>query len=337
MSEILAVDPQKIPAKKLRNGTSIPVVGLGTFGSDHITPQEVAEAVKQAIKLGYRHIDCAAVYMNEKEIGGAIKEAIEAGYCTREELFITSKVWNDCHDKVIQSCEKSLSDLGLDYLDLYLVHWPFPNYHAPGCDVDSRNPDSVPFKADLFLKTWNDMQTLYNDGKVKAIGTSNMTIAKFEATLNRMEILPAVNEMEMHPCFQQEDLFLYCLENKIQPIGYSPIGSPARPERDRTPDDAVDIEHPVVQKIAKRIGVHPAVVCIKWAVQRGEVVIPFSTKPRNFMSNLSSVTGDPLTEEEMEEMKTVECGSRLIKGQVFLWEGAKGWEDLWDLDGKIAQ
>lgn len=337
MSEVKAIDPKQVPVKKLRTGTEIPVVGLGTFGSDHITPNEVAVAVKEAIRLGYRHIDCATVYMNEKEIGGAIKEAIEAGYCTREELFITSKVWNDCHHKVIESCEKSLNDLGLDYLDLYLVHWPFPNYHAPGCAADARNPDSVPFNADDYLKTWKDMETLFKQGKVKAIGTSNMTIPKFDAVLSKMEILPAVNEMEIHPCFQQEELFQYCVKNNIQPIGYSPIGSPARPERDRTPDDAVDIEHPVVQKIATRLGVHPAVVCIKWAVQRGEVAIPFSTKPRNFMSNLEAVTKAPLTDEEMEAMKSVECGSRLIKGQVFLWEGAKSWEDLWDLDGKIAQ
>lgn len=337
MSEVKSVDPKYVPVKKLRTGAEIPVVGLGTFGSDHITPAQVASAVKEAIRRGYRHIDCAAVYMNEKEIGSAIKEAIEAGYVTREDLFVTSKVWNDSHDKVIESCEKSLKDLDLDYVDLYLVHWPFPNYHAPGCSVDSRNPDSVPFRSEAFLKTWKDMETLFKQGKAKSIGTSNMTIPKFEAVLQKMEVLPAVNEMEIHPCFQQEELFQYCLNNGMQPIGYSPIGSPARPERDRTPDDAVDIEHPVIQKIAKRLGVHPAVVCIKWAVQRGGVAIPFSTNPRNFMSNLHEVTRDPLTISEMEEMQQVECGSRLIKGQVFLWEQASSWEDLWDLNGEIVQ
>ena len=151
-----------------------------------------------------------------------------------------------------------------------------------------------------------------------------------------MEVKPSVNEMELHPCFQQEELFQYCLSNKIQPIGFCPIGSPTRPDRDKADGDAVDIEHPVVQKIAKRLGVHPAVVCIKWAAQRGQVPIPFSVHSNEYMGNLESSFKDPLTEEEMEEMKTVDCNSRLIKGQVFLWEGANDWKDLWDLDGNIA-
>ena len=334
---IQPINPNTVPKKKLRSGDEIPVVGLGTFGSDHITPNEVASTVKEAIRLGYRHIDCAAVYVNEKEIGQAIKEAIEAGYCKREDLFITSKVWNDQHDEVEKACKQSLKDLQLDYLDLYLVHWPFPNYHAPGCDGDARNPDSRPFSTDHFIKTWKQMESLYKQKKVRNIGTSNMTIPKFEATLPLMEVLPATNEMEMHPTFQQEELFQYCLSKNIVPIGFSPIGSPNRPERDKAEGDDVDTEHPVVQRIAKRLNIHPAVVCIKWAVQRGEVVIPFSTKARNYMSNLEAAIKDPLTVDEMEAMKTVESNSRLIKGQVFLWEGAKSWEDLWDLDGKIAK
>lgn len=337
MTEVKAIDPNLVPKKVLRTGAEIPVVGLGTFGSDRFTHEEVAEAVKEAIRLGYRHIDCAAVYMNEKHIGKAIREAIEAGYCTREELFITGKVWNDRHREVEAACQETLDDLGLDYVDLYLVHWPFPNYHAPGCDGDARNPDSRPFSVDEFMDTWKQMEKIYNDGKAKAIGTSNMTKAKFEAVLPLMQVLPSVNEMEIHPCFQQEELFQYCVKNQIQPIGFCPIGSPTRPDRDKTDGDAVDIEHPVVQKIAKRVGVHPAVICIKWATQRGQIPIPFSVRSFEYMGNLVSSYEDLLTDEEMEEMKTVDCNSRLIKGQVFLWEGAQGWEDLWDLDGKIAK
>ena len=336
MSEIKAIDPALVPYKTLRTGAKVPVVGLGTFGSDRFSHEDVAAAVKEAIRLGYRHIDCAAVYGNEKLIGAAIKEAIDAGYCTREELFITGKVWNDRHREVAIAAQETLDDLGLDYIDLYLIHWPFPNYHAPGCDGDARNPDSKPFSTAEFLDTWQQLEELHAQGKLKAIGTSNMTIAKFEAVLPQMKVQPAVNEMELHPCFQQKELFDFCVANQIQPIGFCPIGSPTRPDRDTAEGDAVDIEHPVVQKLAAKYGVHPAVICIKWATQRGQIPIPFSVRPFEFMGNLESSFKDLLTAEEMKEMETVDCNSRLIKGQVFLWEGASDWEDLWDLDGKIA-
>ena len=186
-----AVDPSDVPFKVLRTGDKIPVVGLGTFGSDHYSTEEIANAVKNAIRLGYRHIDCAEVYMNEKEIGHAIKGVIEEGVCKREELWITSKVWNNRHHEVKKACQMSLDNLQLDYLDLYLVHWPFPNYHAPGVDGDARNPDSKPFSVDDYMKTWKQMEDLVKSGKTRNIGTSNMTIPKFEETLPLMKILPA--------------------------------------------------------------------------------------------------------------------------------------------------
>jgi len=331
------VDPNLIPKKTLNTGDKMPAIGLGTFGSDHITHEKVAESVKQAIKGGYRHIDCAAVYLNELHIGNAIKEVIDEGVVSREELWITSKLWNDQHKNVVASCKQTLKDLQLDYLDLYLVHWPFPNYHAPYCDVDSRNPDSTPFSIEAFMETWCAMESLVEQGLVKNIGTSNMTIPKMKLVLEAATIKPAVNEMELHPCFQQPELFEYLVKNDIQPIGFSPIGSPNRPERDKTEDDAIDTEDPVVQKIAKRLNIHPATVCLKWAVQRGQIPIPFSVNPRNYMSNLECVTTDPITPEEMEEMKSADKNSRLIKGQVFLWESANSWEDLWDLDGTITK
>lgn len=334
--DLKTINPDLVPKVKLRTGDEIPIVGLGTFGSDRYSNQEIANAVKAAIRMGYRHIDCAEVYQNEKEIGEALSEIIGEGTVSRNELWITGKVWNDHHQEVEKSCIKSLKDLGIDYFDLYLVHWPFPNYHAPGVGPDARNPDSKPFSSNEFLDTWRQMESLVKKGLVKNIGTSNMTIPKFEATLSHMKILPVANEMELHPCFQQPELFDYVISKGIQPIGFSPIGSPRRPERDRTDDDAVDIDHPVVVRIAKRLNVHPAIVCIKWGIQRGQVTIPFSVKPDQMFGNLEAAIKDPLTIEEMKEMETVDCNSRLIKGQVFLWEGAKGWEDLWDLDGSIS-
>ena len=326
------------PIITLNNGLKIPAIGLGTFGSDNYNAQQIAQAVDFAIRNGYRHIDCASVYMNEAEIGCAISGLIKEGVVNRDELWITSKVWNDSHGKgqVIESCKKSLHDLKLDYLDLYLVHWPFRNYHAPGCDGDARNPDSKPYIHEDYMVAWRQMEQLVEMGLVKAIGTSNMTIPKMELLLRDARIKPVVNEMEIHPHFQQPQLFNYVVSKNIQPIGYSPIGSPKRPERDRTANDTVDIEDPVVIKIAERLKIHPAEVCIKWAIQRGEVVIPFSVTPSKIISNLNAVCGDSLTAEEMEEITAIDKNCRLIKGQVFLWEGAKGWEDLWDLDGQIS-
>ncbi len=254
----------------------------------------------------------------------------------REELFITSKVWNDMHREVLRSCEKSLKDLQLDHIDLYFVHWPFPNYHAPGCSGDSRNPDSRPFSINEFMDTWKQCEELVDKGLVRYIGMSNMTIPKLEAVLPLCRIKPAALEMECHPGFQQEELFAYALEHGIQPIGYCPIGSPSRPERDRTSEDVADTQMAEIVEIAEAHHVHPAVVCLKWAAQRGQIPIPFSVKEPQYVSNLKCVTEDPLTPEEMEKIRKADKNCRLIKGQVFLWQGASGWEDLWDLDGKIT-
>jgi alcohol dehydrogenase (NADP+) len=186
------------------------------------------------------------------------------------------------------------------------------------------------------MKTWRQLEKLVEMGLVRNIGTSNMTVPKLKLLLRDAKIKPAVNEMELHPHFQQPEFFQFCMDNNIVPIGFCPIGSPTRPDRDKTPDDTVDIEDPVIVKIAKRLNVHPAVVCVKWAVQRGQIPIPFSIHPREYLSNLKATVIDPLTEEEMREIAGIDKNNRLIKGQVFLWESAKDWQDLWDLDGQIA-
>ena len=234
------------------------------------------------------------------------------------------------------SCRQSLADLRLDYLDLYLVHWPFPNYHPPGCDVSSRSPDAKPYIHAEFMKTWRKMEELVDLGRVRHVGTSNMTIPKLKLLLRDARIKPAVNEMELHPHFQQPELFEFVRSNGMVPVGYSPVGSPGRPERDRTPDDSVPIEDPVIVKIANRLRVHPAVVCLKWAVQRGQVPIPFSTNRHHYLSNLEGIVSEPLTEADMSAIRTVDRNCRLIKGQVFLWKEGQSWEDLWDLNGEIT-
>jgi alcohol dehydrogenase (NADP+) len=331
------IDPIQVPQRVLRSGAKMPAIGLGTFGSDRFSAESIAEAVKGAIGVGYRHIDCASVYGNEQLIGQSLRQVMSAGL-KREELWITSKLWNDKHAEadVIPSCEKSLRDLQLDYLDLYLVHWPFPNFHAPGVGVDSRDPHALPYIHENYMKTWRQMEKLVEMGLVRHIGTSNMTIPKLKLVLRDAAVLPACNEMELHPHFQQPELFDFVRQNGIVPIGFSPIGSPTRPDRDRTAEDTVDIEDPVIVKIAERLRVHPAVVCIKWAVQRGQVPIPFSVYRDQYLGNLRSTVTEPLTAEEMAAIAGIDKNCRLIKGQVFLWEGAKDWQDLWDVNGEIA-
>lgn len=275
-------------------------------------------------------VDCAAVYQNEKQIGEVLKKVFQDKVVTREELFITSKVWNDRHREVEAACRQSLEDLGLSTIDLYFVHWPFPNYHAPGCGGDSRNPDSKPFSVEEFMDTWRQCERLVDKGLVRYIGMSNMTVKKLEQVLPLCRIQPAALEMECHPSFQQQELFDYAVTHKIVPVGFCPIGSPSRPERDRTAEDIADIEMETIRKIAEAHNVHPAVICLKWAVQRGMIPIPFSVKEPQYIANLRCATEDPLTEEEMEKIRKSDRNCRLIKGQVFLWSGASDWKALWD-------
>ena len=330
------IQPAMVPKVKLYTGEEIPCVGMGTFGSDRFTPEQVSNAVAGAIRCGYRMFDCAACYGNEDQIGEVFHAAFEEGVVERKDLFIMTKVWNDMHERVEESCRKSIQDLQCDYIDLFFIHWPFPNYHAPGCDVDSRNPDSRPFSVEEFMNTYRQCEELVRKGLIRHIGISNMTIPKMEAVLPLMEIMPSACESEMHVCFQQKEIFDYLTEHKIQPIGFMPLGSPQRPERDMWPEDVADLQTPEMQEIAKAHGCHPALIALKWAHQRGQIPIPFSVHEAEYVSNLKAMTEDPLTEEEMKTIETLERNNRLVKGQVFLWEGAKDWHDLWDEEGKIV-
>ncbi len=333
LPNIKNINPELIPEIKLSNGNRIPCIGLGTFGSDSVNAETIADTVRKAVYAGYRHIDCASVYGNERNIGKALNEIFKSGFLKREDLWITSKVWNDMHEKVEESCIQTLADLQINYLDLYLVHWPFPNFHPPKCDVTSRSPNAKPYIHENFMKTWYQMEKLVDKGLVKNIGTSNMTIPKLTLLLKDARIKPVTNEMELHPHFQQTELFEFCLKNNIQPIAYCPLGSPGRPERDRTPDDTVDLEDKVILSIAERLNITPAQVAIKWAVQRGQIPIPFSVN--HFFENLEAVITPSLTKKDMEDISKIDKNCRLIKGQVFLWKNNQSWEDLWDLNGEI--
>ncbi|MBQ3387544.1 MAG: aldo/keto reductase [Eggerthellaceae bacterium] len=328
------IDPKTVPSFKLNDGGVIPCVGMGTFGSDRVTPEEVAGAVAGGLRAGYRLFDCAACYGNEDQIGQVFKADFDEGVVERKDLFIMSKVWNDMHRRVRESCLKSISDLQCDYLDMLFIHWPFPNYHAPFCDVDSRNPDSRPFSVAEFVDTYRQIEALVDEGLVKHIGISNLTIPKLDAVLPKLRIKPAACESELHPCFQQQALFDYLVAHDILPIGYMPLGSPRRPERDILPEDIADMQMPELQEIAKAHNCHPAIICLKWALQRGQLPIPFSV--HNYEANLAAAVTEKLTDAEMATIATLERNNRLVKGQVFLWPGANDWHDLWDEDGVIV-
>jgi diketogulonate reductase-like aldo/keto reductase len=329
-----AIDPALVPQRRLYTGARMPGIGLGTFGSDHVAPAAMAEAVREAAAIGYRHFDCAAVYGNEDRIGEALAGVFESGP-PRDQFWITSKLWNDRHDDVMAAFRQSLDDLRLRYLDLYLVHWPFPNFHPPGCDVHSRSGEAKPYIHENFMKTWRQMETMVDLGVARHIGASNMTIPKLRLLLRDCRIRPAVNELEMHPHFQQAELVEFLQANGIQPVAYCPLGSPHRPERDRTPQDTSDLDDPVVRRIAQAHGIHPALVCLKWSVQRGAVPIPMSTNRAHSRADLQAVVEDPLTADEMAAIAETDRNCRLIKGQVFLWKPDQSWEDLWDPEGEI--
>jgi len=163
-----------------------------------------------------------------------------------------------------------------------------------------------------------------------------MTVPKLKLVLRDARIKPAVNEMELHPHFQQPQLFDYVRANGIEPVGYCPLGSPGRPERDRTAEDTSPLEDPVIAAIARRIGVPPSAVCLKWAVQRGQTPIPFSIRRAHYAANLRAVTSEPLSEADMAAIAAADRNCRLIKGQVFLWKPDQDWRDLWDPDGEIV-
>jgi alcohol dehydrogenase (NADP+) len=298
-----AIEPAQVPSRNLATCAQMPSIGLGTFGSDHVSGAEIAVAVLDAARIGYRHFDCASVYRNEALIGETF-ETIWKTLSPRKDFWITSKLWTD--------------------------------KHAARDVIDSRSPDARPYLHAEFMETWGAMERLLELGLVRNIGTSNMTVPKLELLLKDACVPPVCNEMELHPHFQQPEFVAYLLDRKIQPIGFCPLGSPGRPERDRTPSDTSPLEDPVIRAIADEHQVHPAAVCLKWAVQRGEVVIPFSINPRNYAANLHAVVEDPLTGEEMAMIASADRRCRLIKGQVFLWKKNQPWEDLWDETGIVT-
>lgn len=345
-TSIPAIDPAAVHQVKLAGGVMMPVAAFGTFHSDW-AQAHMKEATVEAIRLGWRHIDTARAYENEDAIGEAIREAIRLGYIgSAKDLFITGKLWNGhmAPKDVAPALDATLTALGVEQIDLYLNHWPWPNVHTPGCQGDHRNPDAVPYIHEAFLETWGEIVKLKKAGKVVDIGTSNHTRATMALLLRDVaeDERPAVNQMEMHPLMQQAELRRYFESEQIVCTGYMALGSPNRPARDTFKEHRADMQDPTLQAIAAELGVAPARVCLSWAAQRMNKsggYVAMATRSDWMRDNLACATTDLLSPEQLlrlcgdgtPERPGIDANNRLIWGQVFLWPEADGdWRVLWD-------
>lgn len=260
---------------KLNNGYMIPKIGYGTWQSPD--SEVTVNGVKAAIVCGYRHIDTAAAYKNEESVGEGIKESGIA----RKDLFVTSKVWNTQrgYEKTIAAFEKTLSDLDLDYLDLYLIHWP-------ASKKDYENWEEIN------LETWRAMTDLYKAGKIKAIGVSNFKPHHLEA-LMKTEVKPMVNQIEFHPGFMQEETVKYCRENGILVEAWSPLGTGRM------------LTNPDLQEIASHYGKSVAQICIRWCIQHDVLPLPKSVTPSRIEEN-SNVFDFEINAEDMQRIDALE-------------------------------
>jgi alcohol dehydrogenase (NADP+) len=300
---------------------SPPALGLGTWKS---SPGEVGGAVRTALELGYRHIDCASIYGNEAEIGQALAGTFRDGVVQRNQLWITSKLWNDCHapEDVRPALLRSLSDLQLEQLDLYLIHWPVVHRH--GVVMPEQAADQIPLEQMPLSQTWGAMEALVEEGLVRQIGVSNCSAAKLQGLLHTSRLRPAMNQVERHPWLQQNALLQFCQQEGIGLTAYSPLGSPGGPSQ------APLLTDPTITAIAATHGATPAQVLLAWGIATGTAVIPKSVQRDRLVSNLAA-TQVQLSPEELQQIASLDRGHRFVDGS--FWElpgGPYRRAELWD-------
>ncbi|MEQ8238434.1 MAG: aldo/keto reductase [Cyclobacteriaceae bacterium] len=306
------------------NNDKMPIVGLGTWKSE---PGEVYKAVRAAIKIGFRHIDCAPLYGNEKEIGYALKDAMAENEVAREDLWITSKLWNSSHlpNQVRPALEKTLADLQLDYLDLYLMHWPVA--FKEGVVFAQKTEEFLTPEEAPITETWKAMEDCVAHELVKHIGVSNFNITKLKEIKGVANILPAMNQVELHPFLPQQDLVDYCKSNQIHLTAYSPFGSLDR--QTKKEDEPRLFENDTVKKIAESHNCTPAQVLIAFAIARGISVIPKSVNPQRLQQNFEAASIE-LRHDELTELLD-QPKYRFIDGTFFTFEGSPySLNDLWE-------
>lgn len=311
---------------EFKNGDKVPILGLGTWKSK---PGEVRQAVFWAIEAGYRHIDCAAIYQNEREVGQGIADALAEGLVKRKDLFVTSKLWNDSHrhEDVKLALEKSLGDLRLDYLDLYLVHWPIA--FKPGIGFATHREEYYTYQDVPLTQTWESMQEQKAAGAARHIGVSNFNQAKLKEILGLGGEKPEMNQVEMQPYLPQHELVDFCTQNGILMTAYSPLGSPdSRSEKHK--NDPKLLEDPIVESIAKKHLATTGQILIAWSISRDIAVIPKSVNQGRIIENLQSADL-VLDAEDLQALATIGVSHRFVDGKFFTGtQSPYKLTDLWD-------
>ncbi len=292
----------------------MPVLGLGTW---QLQDEQAYSAVRSAIELGYRHIDCAWIYGNETEVGHAIRDCIQAGTVERDELWITSKLWNDRHrpEHVEDALKETLTSLGLEYLDLYLIHWPVA--HQLGIARPEKNDDYLPLTEVPLADTWKAMIDVQANGLTRSIGVSNFSVKKIDQIVEATGNCPAFCQVESHPFLQQDQLFEYCNGHDIVFVCYSPLGSGGRPDAIKQQDAPNLFDDPVLKGIAEKHEISLGQVMLAWSVCRGSVPIPKSANSDRQKENMEAANIQ-LDDQDMQQIANVETSYRFVDGK--FWE-----------------